>query len=142
MALIPWKPFRDLERFFEEEWEPFLPEPSHVFHPAMDIYESGNNLIAEVNLAGIDPKNVNVSLEDNVLRIEGKQEEKKEEKKKGYYCKEIRKGAFKRSAALPVEVQAAKAKAEFSDGILKVIMPKAEPKKEKKGKKLAIKIKK
>ena len=140
--LVPWRPFRDLERFFEEDWEPVLKEAPRAFQPAMDIYESNGNLIAELELAGIDPKKVEVSVQDNILRVEGKQEEKKEEKRKGYYCKEIRKGVFKRVAALPVEVEARKAKAEFKDGILKVIIPKVKPKKAKKGKKIDIEVKK
>lgn len=142
MSLVPWKPFRDLDRFFEEDWEPAFKEIPRAFHPAMDIYESDGNLVAEVQLSGIDPRKVDVSVEDNVLRIEGKEEEEKEEKKKGYYCKEIKKGAFRRVAVLPVEVEEKKAKAEFKDGILKVIIPKLKAKKAKKSKKIEIKIKK
>lgn len=133
MALIPWKPLRDLERFFEE-WEPFFPETTllpSMIRPSMDVYETEKAVVAEVEVPGIDPKKIKVNVEDNLLSIEGGEEKKEEEKKKGYFRKEIRKGYFKRVVSLPTEVIAEKAKAVYQDGILKVILPKVKPAKEK-----------
>jgi HSP20 family protein len=144
MAIIPWRPFWDIERWFEEEW-PELEWPELRFPkirtPRMDIYETDDKVVAEVELPGIKPENINVEVKDNVLRIEAKAEEKKEEKGKGYYRKEMGARYFKRAVSLPTEVIEEKAEAEYSDGILKVTIPKAKPK-EVKEKKIKIKVKK
>jgi len=104
----------------------------------MDIYEEGNNVVAKVELPGVDPKNIDAEVKDNVLKVEAKTEEKKEEKGKGYYRKEISAGYFKRAVPLPVEVIGEKADAKYEEGILKVVIPK---KQVKKGKKKGTKIK-
>lgn len=141
--LIPWKPWRDLERFFEE-WEPMFPEMPivpRILRPSMDIYETDKEVVAEIETPGVDPKKIKVSLEDNLLTVEGGEEKKEEEKKKGYFRREIRKGYFKRVAMLPAEVVAEKAKAVYQDGILKVTIPKVRPAKKKEAKAVEVKIK-
>jgi HSP20 family protein len=96
----------------------------------MDIYETDKNVVAEVNIPDFDPKKVDVSVEDNVLRVSGKMEEKKEEKEKGYWRKEIRKGSFERMMRLPVAVKENEVDAVYEKGVLKITMPKVkiEPK--------------
>lgn len=151
MALIPYHPFRELERFFEEEWpdlrewfqdwprwrERLVPQ---LRAPRVDIYEQKGNVVAEVELPGVDPENIDVEIKDNVLKVEAKTEEKKEEKGKDYYRKEISSGYYKRAVALPVDVLEDKAEASYEDGILRVVMPKKEPAKgEKKGVKVEVK---
>lgn len=150
MPLIPWRPFWDIERFFEEEWPEWewpefrfpriVPRVPMMRTPRMDIYETNGEVVAEVELPGVDPKNIEVEVKDNYLRVEAKAEEKKEEKKKGYYRKEISAGYYKRVVPLPAEVIGEKAEAEYSGGILKVTIPKAKPKKEEK-KPIKIKVK-
>jgi HSP20 family protein len=153
MPLIPWRPFWDIERWFEEEWEPeewferprwglrrWLERVPIMRTPRMDIYEDDGNVIAEVELPGADPKNIEVEVKDNYLKVEAKAEEKKEEKKRGYYRKEISAGYYKRVVPLPVEVIGEKAEATFEGGILKVVIPKKKPVKEEK-KPIKIKVK-
>lgn len=144
MPLIPWRPFWEIERWFEEEWPdiwewPRLRVPT-IRTPRMDIYETDGSVVAEVELPGVDPKNIEVEVKDNVLRVEAKAEEKKEIKEKGYYKKEMGARYFKRQVSLPTEVIGEKAEAEYSDGVLKITVPKAKPK-ETKEKKIKIKIK-
>ena len=104
MALVPYNPFRDIERFFDEWAAKFdelsFPEISLIEEPKMDIYEKDGKLVAEIAMPGVDPKSIDVSVEDNVLRVEAKKEEKVEEKKKNYYRKEIKAGYLKRMVAL------------------------------------------
>lgn len=132
MALIPYKPFGDLEKWFEDDWTDF---PERWFArtpefkaPKMDIYEDKGNVVANVEIPGVDPKDIDVEIKNNVLKIEARTEEKKEDKGagKGYYRKEISKGYYKRAVSLPVEVQEKKAEADFKEGILKIVIPKAE----------------
>lgn len=145
MPIIPFRPWWDLERFFGEDWWPEFPEFPRVTLPVlraprMDIYEEDGNVVAEVELPGVDPKNIEVEVKDNVLKVEAKAEEKKEEKGKGYYRKELSRGYYKRAVPLPVEVVGEKADATYEGGILKVVVPKAKPTKEEK-KEVKIKVK-
>lgn len=141
MPLIPYRPFWDLNRWFEEEWpERWFPRIPALRTPKMDIYETDGNVVAEVELPGVDSKNIEVEVKDNVLKVEAKAEEKKEEKGKGYYRKELSKGYYKRAVPLPVEVVGEKAEASFEGGILKVVIPKVKPKKREKEKPIKIKV--
>ena len=145
MPIIPWRPFWDLDRFFEEEWPDFWRRPGFRFPalktPRMDISETKENVIAEVELPGVEPKDIDVEVEDNVLTVKASTKKKKEEKKKDYYRKEISTGFYRRSVPLPVEVKGKKANATYEDGILKVVIPKVRLKKVEKKKGVKIKVK-
>lgn len=125
--LIKWtpflEPFEDMDKMFSE----LAPHgrDMHGFMPAVDMYEDKNNVIVETELAGIDPENVDISIENDVLSIKGESEKKSEVEEKDYYRKEIRRGSFYRSIPLPTHVLGDKANAEAIDGVLKISIPKA-----------------
>jgi len=104
------------------------------------IYQDKDNLYVEIPLVGVKPENVEVSIEDNILTISGKSEDKKEIKEKDYIRKEIRQGEFRRVIKLPVEVKEDKAAAETVSGLLKITIPKTN-KTISKGKRIPIKVK-
>ena len=132
-SIIHWSPIRDVDRFFEEDiWN------GANFTPAVDVYQDKDNVIVETPLAGIDPEKVDITIENDVLKISGTTEEKKEVKREDYYCKEVKAGSFSRSIALPTSVKADEAEATSDKGMLKIVIPKAE---EVKPKKIAIKAK-
>lgn len=134
MALVRWSPFREFERFFEDEdldLVPFFPTRS-LRVPACDVYETDKDVVAEIEVPNIDPKDVDILIEDDVLRVSGETKKEKEKKEKNYYRKETRKGTFSRQIVLPESVKADKAKATYEDGVLKITMPKEKPKKKKK----------
>lgn len=128
--LVRWAPFRDFDKIFEEDW--LMPAARHLRGPAVDLYETDNEVVAEVSIPGIDPKKVDVQIENNVLHIRSEEEEITEDKNKDYYRKEVRRGMFARSIALPTEVDSDKVSATSEKGILKIIMPKSEKVKAKK----------
>ncbi len=109
--------------------------------PKMDIYETDKEVIAEVELPGVDPEKIDIKIEDSVLKIEAKVEEKKEEKGRGYYRKELSSGYCKRAVSLPIGVKEDKARAEYKDGILKISVPKKETRKTKVGKTVKVEVK-
>jgi HSP20 family protein len=115
-------PFDEFDRFFTD-----FPQMSMTgFVPAMDVYQTKDHVIVETSLPGIKPEEVNVEIENDMLTIQGTMEKKTEVDEKDYYRKEIRSGGFHRSVVLPVSVQGDRAEAEYSNGVLKVSIPKAE----------------
>ena len=140
MSLIKWEPFGGLDDFFNDSFFNFPAMSQSGFDLAVDMYEEKGNIIAKMNLAGVDPKKVTISVEDGFLRISGSREAEKEEKKKNYYSKEISRGSFQRVLNLPAEIVEEKVKAEFEDGVLTIEMPKKKIEK-KKTKKIKLKIK-
>ena len=142
MSLIPWRPFWDMENWFEEE--PRLLGKFEDFPimkaPKVDIYKTKKDVVVEIELPGVDPKKIKVEVEDNALKIEAGKEIKKEEKGKDYYRKEISSSFYKRVILLPVEVVEKKANANYEDGILKVVIPRKKIKKVD-SKKVQIKVK-
>lgn len=147
MPIIPWRPLWDIDRWFEEEWEDWFERPRWgrllpmIRTPKMDIYETEKEVVAEVELPGVDPKDIDIEVKDNYLKIEAKKEEKKEEKEKGYYRKELSKGYYKRVVPLPVEVIGEKAEADYKEGILKITIPKVKPSKKEEKKGIKVKVK-
>lgn len=148
-ALIPYRPFRDIEDWLEEnfgelwrwpdKWLPKLPLTPLVRTPRADVYETNGDVVAEVELPGVNKKNIDVEIVEDTIKVEVKEEKKQEKKGKGYYTKELHRGYVKRVLPLPVEVDESKAKAEYKDGVLKITVPKLKPKEEeKKGKKLEV----
>ena len=113
-------PFMDMDKFFED-----MPMASAGFVPALDVYQDADNVIIETPLPGVDPKDVNISVENDVLTIEGSSEKKSEVDEKNYYRKEVRYGSFHRAVALPCSVDGDQADAQYKDGMLRVSIPKA-----------------
>lgn len=111
--------------------------------PAMEIAESKDAIVVTAELPGLSAKDVDVSIDDDVLTISG---EKQEEKKEGaedsqFYLLERRYGTFRRSFTLSNAVDADKIVADFDNGVLKVTLPKSEKVKAK-GKKISVVAKK
>ncbi|MBN1916041.1 Hsp20/alpha crystallin family protein [Candidatus Dojkabacteria bacterium] len=125
MAIIKWEPFREMERFFDDDFGMFK-MPALGWDMAVDVFEKDGKVVAEMSLPGVDPDNVNIEVEDGHLRISGSREEEKETKDKNYYSKEIKRGSFERIVRLPSAVQADKAEAEYEKGVLRVSLPKKE----------------
>ncbi len=124
-GLIKWDPFKDIEKFFSEDFAPAFVPTFRLNDLPVDIYEDDNNIVVEVGLTGVDPKNVSLKVEENRLKISGRFDEKKETKAENYWRKEIKRGEFNRTIVLPQEVNAAEAKAKYENGILKINLPKA-----------------
>jgi len=130
MAIIRWSPFKDFDKFFEEDFIPMI--PFRVSEPAIDVYEDEGNIYIDMPLAGVDPEKVDISIENDILTARGEIEKKEEVKKENFYRKEIKRGAFERSVRLPIDVKGEEARAEYDKGMLKISIPKAEKAKPKK----------
>ena len=124
MSLIKWEPFDDFDRLFRELTVPSSRMNNMSFDLAADLYEDGDDLVAEMNLPGLKGDDIDIEVEDNQLRVSGRREEVQEKKEKSHYSKEIRRGTFHRVISLPDRVEEDKVEAEYHDGVLTVIMPK------------------
>lgn len=122
MPIIKWSPFLEP---FEEMEKMMLDHSSQGFAPAIDVYETKDDVVVEAPLAGVDPKDVEINIEKDVLTIKGEVKKETEVDDKNYYRKEVRSGSFFRSVALPAHVLSDKAEAESAQGLLKITIPKA-----------------
>ncbi|MGM5483723.1 MAG: Hsp20/alpha crystallin family protein [Nanobdellota archaeon] len=97
-------------------------------NPACNYYETENNIIAELELPGIDKKDINVSVDDKGIEVnaETKYETENNKDKKGYYSYERSYSGFHRKFALPENVDPQNAEAEYKNGLLKITVPKKE----------------
>jgi len=113
---------RVFDRFVEGEWDeiPALGE----WAPSMDISETKESLVAKVEVPGLEPKDIQISLQENLLTIKGEKSQEKEEKDEHYHRVERAYGVFTRSVRLPMAVDASKVTASFKNGLLTVILPK------------------
>jgi len=143
MPIVRWQPFRDLlaterefDRLFRDAFSPFVPEreaelSTRAWAPAVDIYEDQNNIVLKAELPGVDPKDVEVRVEDNTLYLKGERKFEKETKEENYHRIERSYGSFARSFALPNSIDTEKVAAEYKDGLLTLALPKREETKPK-----------
>jgi len=124
-SLIRWSPVPWLSEDLEKMIDRFGTAGMTGFVPAIDIYQTKDEVIIEASLPGIDPENVEVAVEQDVLTIQGKSQKKTEVEEKNYYLHEVRHGSFHRSIALPAAVEGDKAEAIYREGILNIKIPKA-----------------
>ena len=121
--LVRWSPFIDGFQEFDDLF-PALRGEKSGFVPAVDMYQDDKNVIVEAHMAGIDPENVDISIENDVLVIKGQSEKTSEVDDKNYYKKEIKRGSFYRTIQLPTHVAGDEAEAESDGGVLKITIPK------------------
>jgi HSP20 family protein len=132
MSLTRQDPFLEFRRvparqgFFGRDWETHLPTTAWI--PVVDIFENDNEVVVKAELPGVNVKNINLWLENNVLTLKGERRFEKETKEEDYHRIEREYGAFTRSLALPTAVNGDKVTAKYKDGILKVVLPKNERK--------------
>ncbi|WP_304985153.1 Hsp20/alpha crystallin family protein [Coxiella-like endosymbiont] len=101
-------------------WDAFSTEWS----PRIDIKDMSDNYIIRADIPGVDPKDIEVSMENNVLAIKGEKETETEEKKEDFLRVERTKGAFIRRFSLPESVNSEKIKAKSKHGVLEISIPK------------------
>lgn len=91
---------------------------------ALDVIETGDNFVVKAAVPGIDPANVDISVEDDVLSIKGEFEQNEETNEDNYLRRELRFGSFARTLRLPPTVDAEHAQAKFEHGVLTLTLPK------------------
>ena len=144
MTLVRWEPFNNLaaiqnrmNRIFddafsgpragsEDDWA-----LGGNWAPAVDIFEQDGNIVLKAELPGVDAKDVDIRVENNVLSLRGERKFSSEVKRESYHRVERAYGSFSRSFTLPSVVDTDKIKADYKDGILQVTLPQKEEAKPK-----------
>ncbi len=138
-------PFEEMDRlmesFFPRQWlRPFrwdmpswseLGAPLEMRSPRVDIIDRDNDIVVKAEIPGVKKEDIDVSMTDTTVTIKGSTSHEEKQEKGNYYRCEISRGTFSRTVALPSNVDADKAKAVFSDGILELTIPKVEKAKRK-----------
>jgi len=130
-------PFETLEQMADEMWRvwPFSgtrrssSEP--LLRPAMDVVENDKEVILRLDLPGLKPENVNVSIDDHTLTVSGQFGDTIEREGDRYHYRERRTGSFERSVRLPNTIDTENVDATFEHGVLNITLPKlpqAQPK--------------
>ena len=142
-GMVPWQPFsemarweREMERMFDdfvgrrfrplwgERWWPA--GDGGLAAPRLDLYEEKDEIVAKVELPGLQKEDIEVQVSDGFLTIKGEKKKEEEIKRDNYYRLERSAGAFSRTVELPAEVQGGKAHASFKNGVLEIRLPKSE----------------
>lgn len=131
--LIRWEPARDfvtlreaMDHLFDDAFTRPLTVRDGWSAPAVDMYQTDDEVVVKVSIPGFKAEDVQINVTGDILTLKGEMKHEEEKKDKAWHIREQRWGSFERSLALPTEVVADKAKAEFENGILTVTLPKAE----------------
>ncbi|HSJ28605.1 MAG TPA: Hsp20/alpha crystallin family protein [Acidimicrobiia bacterium] len=118
MELKVWSPFFDLDRALRSFEFPTFESP--VFRPSIDVMKKDGEIVVTAELPGIDPEQVEVSFEDDVLVIKGEKSEEKEVTEDDRYMRERTFGRFQRRIALPAGTSPDSMSAHYDKGVLTV----------------------
>ena len=135
-SVTRWDPFADLrgtmDRLFDDgfsrPWR-LIPASNGAVYEAtfpVEVSETEGEIEVKASLPGVKPEEVEITVQNDVLTIKAERKDTSDEKKRDYYRREIRYGAFHRSMSLPVSVDSDKAEAKYENGVLSLTLPKAE----------------
>lgn len=136
MSIVRYDPFRDLRTLQEEVNRLFSTNLSRSFGdegigrgawaPSVDIYENKDQIVLEAELPGMKQEDFDLAIENNVITLRGERKFEKVDETDNYHRVERSYGAFTRSFTLPQTVSPEGATAEYSNGVLRVTLPKRE----------------
>ena len=134
--LVRWTPFRELAELQNEMNRVFesysqrgtgtTSTPVSVWTPAVDVYEDESNFVLHVELPGVTKDDIELHLENRTLTIRGERKMEKGYNVDNYIQRERLYGRFARAFTLPATIEQDKISANFKDGVLEVVLPKAE----------------
>jgi HSP20 family protein len=132
-VLTRWDPFREfstlqdrMNRLFRDNFAEGRDEALTTtgFAPAVDVYEDEHNVTLKIEVPGIEEKDIDVRIENNVLTVHGERKFEKEEKEENYRRIERQYGSFTRSFTLPNTVDTEKVNANYDKGVLNITLAK------------------
>src|SRR3990172_6570141 len=127
MKIIKWDPFKEMmmvEDFFDSMSQTGRKDKPSTWSPAVDVYETGREIILTAELPGVLQEDISLTIYDNVLSLKGDRRFERDVRQENYYRVERNYGHFCRRFSMPCEVDSKGIKASFLDGVLKVVIPK------------------
>lgn len=131
-AVDPFREFGDVQTEMNRLFDSFLGRGGQqggmerVWAPAVDVYETKDELVVSADLPGLNEKDIHLSINGDMLCVRGERHWNQEAKQDTYYRTERWFGKFERTLPLPMPVQSEKVKASYRDGVLTVKLPKVE----------------
>lgn len=131
LSVTPWR--SPIDQLFDDRfWNPWeimrmpriFPGSRAAWLPKLDMSETDKEIRVKVDAPGVDPKQITISVEDTILTISGKREEKREEKGENFYRMEREVGSFQRSLELPTGTDTTKIEATSHAGVIDITIPK------------------
>ena len=134
MTLVKYRPLRSLLSF-DDEMRNFFNlgnyESDTAWSPNVDIIDHEDSYEVKAELPGLKKKDINISIEDGILRLSGEKKTENEKNEENYHLRESCYGKFERSFRLPQDVESENIKAQFNNGVLDIQIPKSEKAKPK-----------
>jgi len=134
MTLVKFEPIREIEsihntmqKYFDDFPSFKSPFQTDVYSPRIDISEEENQIIVTAEIPGVNKEDLKLTLQDNILTIEGEKKNEIVLDDNNCYRKERKFGAFKRTFTLPFKVETEKVNADFKNGILSIKLDKVQP---------------
>src|ERR1700693_2877487 len=115
-------------RIFEDALNRMLSEPrtSRPWSPAVDILETENAIVLKADVPAVDPKDIDIEVQNQTLTVKGQRQFDKSEASKGFHRIERSFGSFVRSFTVPTSVDTEKVSADYKNGVLTISLPKKE----------------
>jgi HSP20 family protein len=141
--MVKWSPFRELASLHDDMNRLFSRldggevRGRQTWTLPMDVFENAEGIKLKAAMPGLEPQDINVQIEDNVLTVSGQRRFEDKVEKDNYYWVEQQYGSFSRSVTLPQYADATKIEATYHNGVLELTIPKRE---ESKPKKIELKI--
>ena len=131
--LTRWEPVREMmtlreamDWLFDDAFTRPISMSGGPVVPAIDLYQNADEVVVKASLPGLKAEDVQISVTADVLSLRGEFKEETEQNEKTYHLRENRYGVFERQVMLPIDVQTDKAKADFENGVLTIVLPKAD----------------
>lgn len=126
-----WDPWQELDRM-SRAFSDLIPAPTGSEFPAVNVWANGDAATATMEVPGIDPKAVDISVAGKTVTVRGSRKPEKLQESESYHRSERWNGSFSRSIDLPYLIDQEKVQARFSKGVLQITLPRAEADKPKK----------
>lgn len=136
MVMQRWDPFRDLRQMddtMNRLWRGFggVPAGTEDWNIALDVVQRPDEIVVKASAPGINPEEIELAIEDNILTIRGERKPDFQDEQSVYLVQERPAGSFYRALRLPDTVDSNKVKSTCENGVITIILPKAEEKKKK-----------
>ena len=136
MVMQRWDPFRDLRQMDETVnrlWRGYggAPASAEDWNISLDVVQRSDEIVVKASIPGVKPETIDLAIEDNILTLRADRKPDFEDEKSVYLIQERPTGSFYRALRLPETVDSSKVQSNYENGVLTIILPKAEEKKKK-----------